>query len=222
MRRLIRALPVSVEALIVLVGAFGLPVVTSMLLLLDPEHAPPFSESSLRRSLIYEPSVFMVLAGFLWLRGWTPSRIGLKYQSLDALLAAGLLILDYALLVAIIVLIGAFGYDTESLFRGTQVAGNLQLGTIIVSSLVNALFEEVFVCAYPITVAKEHSRLIAGINLSVAVRLAYHLYQGGGAVIAVVPFGLICAWFYARTGRLWSLVIWHAVFDVIAFSHYVK
>jgi membrane protease YdiL (CAAX protease family) len=222
MRRLIRALPVRVEASIVLVGAFGLFVLSSILAVVNPKTAPPITESHLRSNLIYETSVFLLLTVFLWLRDWTPARLGLKYQGLDALLGMALMMVTYAVFVAIIVLIGAFGYDIESLSAANLVAPDLKLVTVVVGSLVNALFEEVFVCAYPITVAKEHSRLIAGVNLSVAVRLAYHLYQGGGAVVSILPLGLIFAWFYAKTGRLWPLVIGHALFDVIALMQYVK
>ncbi|MFD1296210.1 CPBP family intramembrane glutamic endopeptidase [Lysobacter gummosus] len=41
------------------------------------------------------------------------------------------------------------------------------------------------------------------------IRIAYHLYQGSAGVVSIVPMGLAYAWLYARTGRLWPLVLAH-------------
>ena len=60
------------------------------------------------------------------------------------------------------------------------------------------------------------------INVSIAIRLAYHLYQGSISLINIIPMGIIYAYWFARTGRLWPLVIAHGIFDFIAFALYTQ
>jgi uncharacterized protein len=78
---------------------------------------------------------------------------------------------------------------------------------------VNPFFEELFVCGYLITVAKESGRPALGVNASIAVRLAYHLYQGGVGVLGIIPLGMIFAFWFSKTGRLWPVVVAHALAD---------
>jgi uncharacterized protein len=61
-----------------------------------------------------------------------------------------------------------------------------------------------------------------GINVSVAIRLLYHLYQGPLGVLYIVPLGLVFAWWYARSARLWPLVIAHALYDFSALAIFVS
>jgi uncharacterized protein len=82
--------------------------------------------------------------------------------------------------------------------------------------LINPFFEEVFVCGYVMTALKRADNPWAAINTSVAIRMLYHLYQGPKGVLSIIPFGLIFGFSYARTGRLWPLVIAHSIADLLA------
>jgi membrane protease YdiL (CAAX protease family) len=53
------------------------------------------------------------------------------------------------------------------------------------------------------------------LNVSVGLRLFYHLYQGPLGVLSVIPFGLIGGYWYGRTGRLWPVMVAHSFVDVI-------
>jgi membrane protease YdiL (CAAX protease family) len=57
--------------------------------------------------------------------------------------------------------------------------------------------------------------------VSVAIRLLYHLYQGAIAAIGVVPFGLIMALWYRRTGRLWPVIVAHGLTDFAALLRFM-
>ncbi len=59
------------------------------------------------------------------------------------------------------------------------------------------------------------------VNISVAIRLAYHLYQGPAGIINIVPGGLIFAYWFAKTGRLWPVVTAHAIHDLASMWPYV-
>ncbi|HEY1961884.1 MAG TPA: CPBP family intramembrane glutamic endopeptidase, partial [Rhizomicrobium sp.] len=80
-------------------------------------------------------------------------------------------------------------------------------------AIVNPLFEEVFVTGYVMTALKSNGNPWRAINASVLLRLLYHLYQGSLGVLAIIPMGLIFAVWYARTGRLWPIIVAHALLD---------
>jgi membrane protease YdiL (CAAX protease family) len=84
------------------------------------------------------------------------------------------------------------------------------------TSCVNAAFEEIFVSGYIITALKPSRGASFALNVSVAVRLLYHLYQGQMAMLGVLPVGLVYAFWYARSGRLWPLIVAHALQDVVS------
>ncbi len=56
--------------------------------------------------------------------------------------------------------------------------------------------------------------------LLVWLRGSYHLYQGVSAGFGNIIMGVIFAWFYHRTGRVWPLVIAHFLIDAVAFVGY--
>jgi membrane protease YdiL (CAAX protease family) len=101
------------------------------------------------------------------------------------------------------------------------VRGNLSLLSVVAASLVNPLFEEVFVCGYLVTLGKESNRLTAGMNISIGLRLAYHLYQGSAGVLGILPFGFLMALWYSRTGRLWPVIVAHAVTDFAGLAPFI-
>lgn len=115
----------------------------------------------------------------------------------------------------LIVELGAFGYALVS-------TASYLLGIRPGPAIVNPLFEELFVCGYVITVARESGQLALGVNASIAIRLAYHLYQGGIGVIGIIPLGLIFGLWFARTGRLWPVVVAHGIADFAGLVSFVN
>jgi len=59
--------------------------------------------------------------------------------------------------------------------------------------------------------------LVTAMNVSIAVRLVYHLYQGPMAVIPIAIFGVVVTFAYVRFGRLWPVVVAHGLLDFVAF-----
>ena len=56
--------------------------------------------------------------------------------------------------------------------------------------------------------------------VSAVLRGAYHLYQGFGGGLGNLVMGVVYGRFFQVTGRVWPLVIAHAVIDVVAFIGY--
>lgn len=59
-------------------------------------------------------------------------------------------------------------------------------------------------------------------NVSVLIRVLYHLYQGLDAFPFHAMYGLIQAYVFVRTGRLWPLIVSHALLDLYALVFTVR
>jgi len=80
----------------------------------------------------------------------------------------------------------------------------------------------VFVAGYVIAALKDVRGTTFAINVSVVIRLVYHLYQGISGVLSIIPMGLIFGYWFARKGRLWPLIAAHALLDLVPFLYMVK
>jgi membrane protease YdiL (CAAX protease family) len=217
MEEIIRSLSPRTEFFIVIGLAFGYMILGSLIWAIAPGAQAPISEEGLQSLVAYEAIVLGVLYVFLKLRGWTVARLSEPFASKDLWLGAGfsvLVILTWTLLDAI----------AESLIPGLKIAADnaalvhpgFAMSTVVFASALNALYEEVFVCAYTIAALREGKGDWTAMHASVAIRLLYHLYQGAVGVIAIVPYGLFCAIWYTRTRRLWPLICTHALLDALA------
>jgi membrane protease YdiL (CAAX protease family) len=155
--------------------------------------------------------------------GWTTARLGVSPTAKDTFLGVALAVAAYGAYVVIWFIASAAG--AHPTYTGTYreiAAHNLSLPVVLAVSILNPVYEETFLCGYIITIAKGAGSITAGVNVSVAIRLLYHLYQGGIGVIGIIPFGLIFAWWYARTGRLWPVWVAHALFDATGLLQFVR
>ena len=75
------------------------------------------------------------------------------------------------------------------------------------------------VCGYVIGALRRRYGIIVAINFSAALRVALHLDQGAFAILWVGLIGLLCAYLYVRTRRLWPLVVAHMIHDFVVLSH---
>ncbi|MFT3716412.1 MAG: CPBP family intramembrane metalloprotease [Gordonia sp. (in: high G+C Gram-positive bacteria)] len=96
-----------------------------------------------------------------------------------------------------------------------------QYVTLVLMAIGNAVAEEIVVVAYFLVRLKQ---LGVGKNSSLAasavLRGGYHLYQGFGGGLGNLVMGVVFGRWYQATGRVWPLVIAHAVIDVVAFLGY--
>lgn len=205
--------------MVVIATALGLPIYSSFSGVLAPAVERSFSAESLWGMVFYELVVLALLIPVLWFRGWTPQALGLQWQGRDIYPAIGLLM---ACIVACYPLtwLGAGMAEGVNPSLDAMVAGKLTLTAVVAVSLINPIFEEVFVCAYVIqALQRRHSPAFA-VNISVAIRASYHLYQGPIGAISLVIVGLILGWWFARTGRLWPAIIAHGLMDLLALMAY--
>jgi membrane protease YdiL (CAAX protease family) len=229
MRQYLQGLPLAAEFAIVVLGAFGVLFGMTLLTLLtrsgvaDPGSTGWYSAEHLISVIVYEVPVGAAVLAFLRLRGWSLERLGIRITALETLVGFGLAFLAevacYAALFAVVMAAPKFATAVVS---SQATPGGYGLATLFALSIVNPIFEETFVCGYVVTVLKERADVSTAITISVAIRLLYHLYQGAIAFVGIVPFGFVLAWWYARTGRLWPVIVAHALADFIALVGYVS
>jgi membrane protease YdiL (CAAX protease family) len=213
----IRALRASTEFAIVVSVAFGYFILGSVLALLFPSPHAPISEAGLRFLLVYEPVILVLLGWFLSMRGWSLEQLGLGPSARETLVGLGLAAVTYLAYVAAWLVAASISSGLQQAAENNDlVAPGLSLITIVAASILNPIFEEVFVCGYIISALKDSRGLSFAINVSVGLRLLYHLYQGAAGVLGIIPVGLVFAYCYARTGRLWPVIVAHALLDLLS------
>lgn len=230
LRELIRRLPPGVEFLVVVCGAFGMPIFSSIMSLGGEGAAAPaaggaggpvvFDDAVLVGIVVFELVQAAFLIWFLHVRGWTLEKVGLHFSWRGTGMG-------WLLLLATYVVAMAAQYLAELAFPAQMQAGaqryptadpdvNMQL--VFIVSTVNGIFEELFVAGYIITALREARGVWIAINVSTVVRLLYHLYQGPVGIVTIVPMGMLYGYVYARTRQLWPLILAHVLIDIIGLS----
>jgi membrane protease YdiL (CAAX protease family) len=96
----------------------------------------------------------------------------------------------------------------------TTMKATISLPVLIVLTLINPLYDELFAVAYVVR-ATEGSGAAFAITLSAIVRFVCHLDQGPIAAIGILPLGIIFAIVYWRWRLVWPLVVAHGVMDFL-------
>jgi uncharacterized protein len=106
----------------------------------------------------------------------------------------------------------AYSEPLQRLMRGTPIG----LPMLVVLGLVNGAYEEMLLLGFLL-------RGLRGFGLSVAlgipllVRVLYHLYQGPLGAISAGAVGLVLSLYYLSSGRLFPVVLAHALWDIVPF-----
>jgi membrane protease YdiL (CAAX protease family) len=222
MKRFLNSLSPWTEFFIVTGIAFGPFLLAEVLSLAVPRSGPHHTSLSLLVLAVHELVIGGLLLWFLRARGWALRDLGLTENSpLEDLGAGGLLFLAaYFAWIIIWNLILLASPDLIASIKDVSrnvVGGHIPPLTSVMVSVVNGAFEELFVTGYVMSaLARQQKSTWFCVNVSTALRLAYHLYQGPLAVLWVVPTGLIFTFWFARTKRLWPIIGAHILMDTVA------
>ena len=223
---LIRRLPPGVEFLVVVCGAFGMPIFSSILSLGAGSGASHsgggvvFNDAVLIGIVVFEVVQAVFLVWFLRVRGWTLEKVGLRITWRGTGIGWLLLLGTYVLAMvaqhlASLALPAQMQAGAER-YPVSDPDVNMQL--VFIASTVNGMFEEIFVAGYIITALRDARGIWTAINVSTVVRLLYHLYQGPIGVVTIVPMGMLYGYVYARTRHLWPLMFAHVLIDIVGLS----
>lgn len=227
-----------IEIAVMLAVTFGLSAYSALLNLteavllglsgqvvaLNPRRSP-FDLIDLGLSLAW---VFQLLAWgalalyLLWRSGFGPAAIGLGRPRWRPDLLGGL---------GLAALIGLPGLALYQLARILGMNASVEpaelydtwwrIPVLLLTAFANGWAEELVVVGFLLTRLRQLkiSPTAAVIATSV-LRGLYHLYQGFGAGLGNLAMGLVFGYVYVRTGRLWPLIIAHALIDAVAFVGY--
>ena len=96
-----------------------------------------------------------------------------------------------------------------------------EVPVLLLWSAANAFGEEVVVVMWLLTRLRALGWSVPAVIIASAVlRGSYHLYQGISAGFGNIIMGVLFAWYYHRTGRVWPLIIAHFLIDAVAFVGY--
>lgn len=250
MKQWIRRLSWKVELAVVLVLAFGWTLPSTLhafatLAAAARSSAPPISDGGIWATIFLELIVCGVLVPFLRTRGWTRRRLGIRPSLQGCLHGMVLALAAYGSYFALASLVGGIWPAVAHALAQTRiVSAGFSWTVVVAGSIINPFYEEVFVCGYVITVLTERRTkavaalagaaggeigaagmavgLATAVNISTAIRLSYHLYQGVAGVLAVVPLGLLFGIWFARTRQLWPLIVAHAILDFVGLAAGVR
>jgi len=211
----IRSLPGWLETALVVAAAFGVFVYSA--LAYEPAASVTYAASDFSYLAHYEIVVGAILLAFLFVRGWRMEALGFRRFQVRDLFDTALLTLSVFLVPTL--LWSAFG-DPDARSPMVVSEPGVSAAVAIAFSLINASYEEIFVCAYVVAAARKLG-LAPAVLISAALRLSYHLYQGPMALITILPVGLIFAWYFAVRGRVWPLIVIHFALDLLALAPYM-
>ncbi|WP_063059396.1 CPBP family intramembrane glutamic endopeptidase [Nocardia sienata] len=231
---------IRLEILVVLGVTFGLSGMNAALSLLESALAPggvggqtvALNSSRATRSVI---DLLFQLLGVLRLAAWAGLALYLLWRSGIGPRAIGLARArfrpDWLYGLALAAAIGLPGLGlylvAQSLGVNVTIVPDAlsdhwwRIPALVLSACANSAAEEIVVVAFLLTRLRalgwsDNSALAA----SALLRGSYHLYQGLGGGLGNVVMGVIFGRFWQRTGRLWPLIIAHAVIDIVAYVGY--
>jgi membrane protease YdiL (CAAX protease family) len=226
----VRALSARAELLIVVVLAFAWFVYASLSVVLDMVSGatpPPETETELIEIVAFESVILVVLGWFLFVRGWTIADLGLNPTWGDGRYGLALGIVVRAMQGLGLALVASFAYQFAvaafwDLLRRKGFAtdasafpSELSAATLLGILVINSIYEEVFLCGYLISRLSKTRGVWFAINVSTAIRLSYHLYQGAEGVLSIITLGLIFGFWFVRTRQLWPLIFAHGYINFL-------
>jgi uncharacterized protein len=228
MLRLIRRLPGWAEFAIVAGVAFGPSLASNAYWVIGAlrrsvppsqfaEHALPNILDNLVFLCIYEALVVLLLVVLLLVRGWTIARLGVVRPRLgDAFIGVGLAAASFVFL-AMPQVIQLFLEEEAgaAVAAAPPVAFHPLLSTLVLASIVNPIYEEVFYCGYAIGALSSWTGRWQAVGASAILRALCHSYQGPFGALSVMAIGLLFGGWYVWRGRLWPLLVAHAFLDFV-------
>lgn len=227
-----------IEIAVVLAVTFGLSAYTAFLNLveavllglagrrvaLNPRRSPfDLIDLGLNLALAFQLIAWGALAVYLlWRSGFRPAQIGLGRVRWRPDVLGGL---------GLAALIGLPGLGLYVAARALGLSAHVEpaelydtwwrIPVLLVTAFANGWAEEVIVVAFLLTRLRQlRVNPVAALLASSLLRGAYHLYQGFSAGLGNVVMGLVFAYVWQRTGRLWPLIIAHGIIDSVAYVGY--
>jgi uncharacterized protein len=206
---------------LVLVLAFAPSVLGLLFLALGPQGTAPAETKVLPSLISIVIELFLswspvLVIGFLLARnreGWP--GIGLtRFRAGDLGMGAVLWVASFILVLVLAQLFRYFGQrEVDFLPPGLPLWFRAFQAVLI--AVTAGVTEEIVVRGYAQTRLEQLRAPTAAILLlPTALWGVLHVYQGLGAALTIFCLGLMYAWYFQRTRRLWPLILAHILFDM--------
>lgn len=213
----------TAELITVITAAFGLSILWSVLGFVNMFFGSPvqyalFTDASLIETMIMEIIIFAFITSFLKTRN-NPLNFSNNAKLRNVLgMSLIILIAYYVFYYSMIFAITALYPNTFASSMTISAGQNkLSLIVILLMSIINPVFEESIVIGYIVPALQSRKGVFFALNISVLIRVLYHLYQGPIAIISIVPMGILFVYVYKKWNNIWPLIIAHGIMDFIAF-----
>jgi uncharacterized protein len=227
-----------IEIAVVLAVTFGLSAYSALLNLiesvllglagqvvaLNPRRSPfDLIDLGLNLAWVFQLLAWGALALYLlWRSGFGPATIGLGRPRWRPDLVGGL---------GLALVIGLPGLALYQIARVLGMNASVEpaelydtwwrIPVLLVTAFANGWAEEIIVVGFLLTRLNQlRVSPVRAVVVSSVLRGVYHLYQGFGAGLGNLAMGLVFGYVYVRTGRLWPLIVAHALIDAVAFVGY--
>ena len=181
-----------------------------------------FTDRRLLMTLAIEMAIVAVLLPYLWRKGWRPAAVARTPEPRDVVRGLGLWLgLMGAVYLTVIVLYVAAPDYVRGLVQTRPFTGVVSAPVIVATALLNPIFEEFLWLGYTIPTLGSRFGIRTACVISIVLRVAVHLYQGTIALIAILPTAIVMTVYFARTRRLWPVVVAHVIVDAIGLSGFL-
>ena len=218
MKEIIKELSLKAEFIFVTGISFGYFILGSVIYFFAPYQAK-VTGNHLWFLVFYEPIILCIVYWFLKQREWSFDKLNINPSLKSTVYGFLLAVISYIAYYLVYVIAYIIFPNTVTSMNQPLVDGSqINLLNILAVTIINPFFEELLVVGYVITTLKSVKSESFAINISVAIRLAYHLYQGPLAAFSIIPMGLIFGYWYVKKENLWSLIVAHAAMDFVGLS----
>ena len=209
-------IPDAAEPWIVLLVIVGVFLGSWVLSIQDPgSDLIALNDREALKTFGIEAAFALLFVPWLWWRGWRMDMLSAPSGPLDVPRGIVLWFLAYLALGLV--------FGTVSLFEKSlaEPAVKVQLSNIVMIavSILNAVFEELLWLAYGVTALTRRIGLRRACIASVVLRTSVHAYEGPLAVLGVLPIGIVFTVYFAKTRRVWPVIVAHALQDAFAFVY---
>jgi membrane protease YdiL (CAAX protease family) len=195
----------------------GLPtalfLAASIAWLVRRHSAVAFTDLRVGGTLFIEVVTAIALLPFLARRGSYPRMAAGAPEPRDVVRGVGVWLGSVAAYYVTFATVGLLAPAFAESLRAPRFSGALSAPVMVAATVLNPIFEEFLWLGYAVPALSSRVGRWAACGVSIALRVAVHAYQGPLALVAILPVALVLTGYFARTGRLWPVVVAHVIAD---------
>lgn len=173
-----------------------------------------YTESNLLSLVIFELILGVIALWVLRVRGFDVASLYPK-PTLSGFAIAPPLYLA-AVGASWLVLMPFYGSSSASPANALTGGAIINLSVLVTLGVINGAYEEIFLLGFLLRGLRAYGLPVA-IGVAFLIRVLCHLYQGPSNALSVGVFGLVLSFYYVASGKLFPVVLAHAIADIVPF-----